>query len=549
MITLYSANENNFEHDGLGVLDNVSRCVITREINGEWSLELDIDILDKKAWRISEFKVLKVPTPSGLQLFRIKEVEKGVDTLSVYATHIFFDLADNYILDTNIVDKSRGQAIKQLLNGTNYKHNFVHMNEDNVNVNNCRIVRKNVVEAIIGSDDNTIISRFGGEIDIDNFSIYSFDKIGKETNFHIEYSKNLTGIVENVDITEVATRIIPIGFDGIMLPEVYIDSDNINDYYAPLIKKYEFSDIKIVTVDEAETPDQVVTEAQAHDLLRQAVKNLYDNDKVQYATVNYTINFIDLKNTKEYQEYNFLHNINIGDIVRVTHKDLGIDSLECRLGKYSYNALTREFESVEVGTSTKKISSDIIRVSNSLNSSKEQIMSSVSGVTSGVNSLNNKVNNVTTDVGNLDNRVNTLDASINNRLGIVERDMVDISQKVTDITNVLDTKTSEDDVEKIIDNRTDLLRNVYIEEFTTIKDAELTITLPPIYIGKDFKAFVSVTDTLVNNDNKLLGFNLKVERVDITTGEVVIVGNKTELDPQDNIVTGEIKGNLMVIAS
>ena len=116
MITLYSANENNFEHDGLGVLDNVSRCVITREINGEWSLELDIDILDKKAWRISEFKVLKVPTPSGLQLFRIKEVEKGVDTLSVYATHIFFDLADNYILDTNIVDKSRGQAIKQLLN-------------------------------------------------------------------------------------------------------------------------------------------------------------------------------------------------------------------------------------------------------------------------------------------------------------------------------------------------------------------------------------------------------------------------------------------------
>lgn len=549
MITLYSANENNFEHDGLGVLDNVSRCVITREINGEWSLELDIDILDKKAWRISEFKVLKVPTPSGLQLFRIKEVEKGVDTLSVYATHIFFDLADNYILDTNIVDKSRGQAIKQLLNGTNYKHNFVHMNEDNVNVNNCRIVRKNVVEAIIGSDDNTIISRFGGEIDIDNFSIYSFDKIGKETNFHIEYSKNLTGIVENVDITEVATRIIPIGFDGIMLPEVYIDSDNINDYYAPLIKKYEFSDIKIVTVDEAETPDQVVTEAQAHDLLRQAVKNLYDNDKVQYATVNYTINFIDLKNTKEYQEYNFLHNINIGDIVRVTHKDLGIDSLECRLGKYSYNALTREFESVEVGTSTKKISSDIIRVSNSLNSSKEQIMSSVSGVTNGVNSLNNKVNNVTTDVGNLDNRVNTLDTNINNRLGIVERDMVDISQKVTDITNVLDTKTSEDDVEKIIDNRTDLLRNVYIEEFTTIKDAELTITLPPIYIGKDFKAFVSVTDTLVNNDNKLLGFNLKVERVDITTGEVVIVGNKTELDPQDNIVTGEIKGNLMVIAS
>ena len=555
MITLYKDNEINFEHDGLGILNNVSSCIVNREINGEWALEMEIDLSDIKAKRIKEFDILKVPTPSGLQLFRIKEVEKNIDTISVYATHIFFDLADNYILDTNIVDKTRGQAIKQLLNNTNYQHNFKHSNEDITPINNCRVVRKNVVEAIIGTDDNSIINRYSGEIDIDNFNIYSLEHIGQKTNFYIEYSKNLTGIVESIDITNVATRIIPIGFDGIMLPEVFIDADNIKNYHAPLIKKYEFSNIKIVTAEEAETPDQIVTEAQAHEQLRASVKNLYENEKVQYPTINYTINFIDLKTTREYQQYKFLQNVNIGDIVKVTHRDLNIINLDCRLSKYSYNALTGEFESVEVGTTTKKISSDIMKFNDNLNTNKQQIMGSISGVTNGVNSLNNKVNNVTNDIGDLDNKVGILDISLNNKITNVENEVINVKtavnnldQKVTDINTKLDTKTNKDDVEKIIDNRTDLLRNIHIEEFTTIKDDELIIKLPAEYVGKDFQAFVSITDTLINNDNKLIGFNLKVERIDQAAGEVVIVGNKTEIDQQNIIVTGEIKGSLMVIA-
>ena len=555
MITLYKDNEINFEHDGLGILNNVSSCIVNREINGEWALEMEIDLSDIKAKRIKEFDILKVPTPSGLQLFRIKEVEKNIDTISVYATHIFFDLADNYILDTNIVDKTRGQAIKQLLNNTNYQHNFKHSNEDITPINNCRVVRKNVVEAIIGTDDNSIINRYSGEIDIDNFNIYSLEHIGQKTNFYIEYSKNLTGIVESIDITNVATRIIPIGFDGIMLPEVFIDADNIKNYHAPLIKKYEFSNIKIVTPEEAETPDQIVTEAQAYEQLRASVKKLYDIDKVQYPDISYSINFIDLKNTREYKDFDFLQNVNLGDIVKVTHRDLNIINLDCRLSKYSYNALTGEYESVEVGTTTKKISNDIMKFNENLNTNKNQILGSISGVSNGVNSLNNKVNNVTNDIGDLDNKVNILDITLNNKITNVENSVVNINtevnslnQKVTNLTNEVNTKTNKDDVEKIIDDRTDLLRNIHIEEFTTIKDAELTIQLPAEYAGEEFAAFVSVTDTMINNDNKLIGFNLKVERIDKATGEVVIVGNKPELDQQNTLVTGEIKGTLMVIS-
>ena len=568
MITLYSANEVDFSHDGLGILNNVSSCVINRELNGEWSLDLEIDISDRKAHRLGEFKILKAPTPSGFQLFRIREIEKNLDTISVYATHIFFDLADNYILDTNIVGKTRGEAIKHVLNNTNYGHRFTHVNEDKTDINNCRIVRKNVVESLIGSDSNTIISRFGGEIDIDNFNIYSYDQIGKYTNFSIEYSKNLSGITETIDMTDVATRIIPIGFDELMLPEIFVDSDNINDYHAPLVKKVEFNDIKIITADEAETPDQIVTEAQAQEQLRVAVRDMYSKG-VQFATVNYTINFIDLKNTLEYKNYKFLHSINIGDIVNVTHRDLNIVNLECRLSKYSYNALTNEFESVSVGTDVKRLSSDISKINDNLNSSKNNILSKVNGVTGGVDSLNNKVNDVTNDVNSLDNKVNNLDTTVDNRLNVVGNNINTVANRVTvvenDITTIkanintieqnietldkkVDTKTSKDDVEQIIDNRTDLLRKIHTEEFTTIKDAELTITLPNEFKGRNFTAFVSVTDTLVNNDHTLVGFNLKVERTDQAAGEVVIVGNKTELDNNNAPVIGEIKGNLMVVA-
>lgn len=236
MITLYKYNETDFTHDGIGILKDTISCVVERELNGNWFLNLEYLLQGNKAEFIKEHCVLKVPTPSGLQLFRIKEIEKDMESVNVYAEHIFFDLAKNFIRDTNIVAKTRSEAIKQILNNTLNSHKFKYVETDNnTTQKNLRIVRKDGVSALLGSEDNTVVNRYGGEIDIDNFNISSKDQIGKNTNLVIEYAKNMTGILETVDMSEVATRIVPQGLKTEMLLLLLMAELLLKDIYA-LIK-------------------------------------------------------------------------------------------------------------------------------------------------------------------------------------------------------------------------------------------------------------------------------------------------------------------------
>lgn len=422
MITLYKYNETDFTHDGIGILKDTISCVVERELNGNWFLNLEYLLQGNKAEFIKEHCVLKVPTPSGLQLFRIKEIEKDMESINVYAEHIFFDLAKNFIRDTNIVAKTRSEAIKQILNNTLNPHRFKYVGTDNnTTQKNLRIVRKDGASALLGSEDNTVINRYGGEIDIDNFNISSKDQIGKNTNLVIEYAKNMTGILETVDMSEVATRIIPQGANELLLPEYYIDSPYVGSYYQPLVAHMEFSEVEVVSKDQATADKPEFSQEQAFAELRRLVKELYDNgiDKPNYT---YDISFIDLSNTVEYKSFKDMFSLNLGDIVRVRHRDMNLD-LDCRIRNYRYNSLINEFENLQVGTIKKSISLNIQKVQAEVISTKED--------------LSNKVTNVS-----------------NNLISKIEITEKEIRQEVTDTKNNLQssiTQTAKEIRQEVID--------------------------------------------------------------------------------------------------
>ena len=407
MITLYKYNETDFTHDGIGILKDTISCIVERELNGNWFLNLEYLLQGNKAEFIKEHCVLKVPTPSGLQLFRIKEIEKDMESINVYAEHIFFDLAKNFIKDTNIVAKTRSEAIKQILNSTLNPHKFKYVGTDNnTTQKNLRIVRKDGASALLGSEDNTVINRYGGEIDIDNFNISSKDRIGKNTNLVIEYAKNLTGILETVDMSDVATRIVPQGVNGLLLPEYFIDSPYVGSYYQPLVAHMEFSEVEVVSKDEATADKPEFSQDQAYAELRRLVKELYDNgiDKPSYT---YDISFIDLSNTLEYKSFKDVFSLNIGDIVRVKHRDMNLD-LDCRIRNYRYNSLIDEFENLQVGTIKKSISLNIQKVQAEVISTKENILFQVSDVN---NKLTSKIEitekEIRQEVTDADNKLQT----------------------------------------------------------------------------------------------------------------------------------------------
>ena len=122
---------------------------------------MEVSIYNNSKWKdIESEMILKVPTPKGEPLFRIKEVVKGFSTIKIYGKHIFFDLENNFILDTNIVKKDGRSAIAQILGAmTNNMVNSFHGTSDISNFNNSRLVRKNVVTALIGDDNNSFLNR------------------------------------------------------------------------------------------------------------------------------------------------------------------------------------------------------------------------------------------------------------------------------------------------------------------------------------------------------------------------------------------------------
>ena len=241
-IRIYEFNSTSFNNNGICTLFP-SSAIITRDLNEhEYYLELKHPIDDYGKWKeIVEDRTIK----ANDQPFRIVHVQKTMTEITAYCEHIFYDLSNNFIEDTNIVSKNGRLALDQILSNTVYSHGF-SATSDITTIANSRLVRKNVLEAILGDDDNSFINRWtngNGELDIDGYSFKINNRIGQDRGYKITYGKNLTGINAKFDMKNVITKIRPVGFDGIELDEKFVDSPYIDNYAMPIIREYKYEDI------------------------------------------------------------------------------------------------------------------------------------------------------------------------------------------------------------------------------------------------------------------------------------------------------------------
>lgn len=361
-IRIYEFNSTSFNNNGICTLFP-SSAVITRDLNEhEYYLDLIHPIDDYGKWKeIVEDRIIK----ANGQPFRIVHVQKTMTEVIAYCEHIFYDLSNNFIEDTNIVSKNGRLAIDQILSNTVYSHGFSGTS-DITTVANSRLVRKNVLEALLGDEDNSFINRWtngNGELDMDGYSFKINNRIGQDRGYKITYGKNLTGINAKFDMKNVVTKIRPVGFDGIELNEKFVDSPYINNYAMPIIREYVYKDIKWKgspnyqeKEDETGTVYETLAEAQA-ELKRRALLEFSEN-KIDLPSVTYDINFIELSNTEEYKDYQALSLINIGDDVTITHKKLGIN-IPSRCIAYKYNCLTSNFDEITLGHYNKNFFSEV----------------------------------------------------------------------------------------------------------------------------------------------------------------------------------------------
>ncbi len=339
MIEIYLKSNTNYERNGDMTLDPTS-CTY-KDSEKEVVLEHFLD--GEGRWKYIDFENVIAAEENGKKKFyRIYNVVRSLYSITAYARPIFYDLADKLLIDVRPTNKSGKEALNTILEGTGFKG---HSNITALNT--AYYIRKNIVEALLGDDENSFLNRWGGEFYCENFDVYINDRIGTDNGLRVEFGYNLKEIEEDVNIDDVVTRIIPVGFDGIMLDgnSPWVDSPLINKYTHPKMRTIEFSDVKVKEKAEDEEGFNTIEEARQELISR--CKKLFD-EGIDKPTVNYKIDMINLSNTTAYKDFKMLVKVNKGDTVTCYIPYLDID-IKARVIDYEKDLLTGEYISIELG--------------------------------------------------------------------------------------------------------------------------------------------------------------------------------------------------------
>lgn len=277
---------------------------------------------------------------------------------------IFFDSKnDCFLFDVRPTEKN-GQEALDIMLASNEKYSA---SSDIKAVNTSYYIQKNFMEALNGDDENSFTSRWGGEISYDNFTVTVNEHLGADNGLRVEFGFNLMGISETVDMTEVATRIIPKSYNGYILPDnETVDSPNINKYPVVYTRVIEYQDIKLKEDAQEGDLENGITVCESLEDLYTALRNRaadeFENG-IDVPSITYDVDMVDLSKTDMYKDYKKLLNVNLGDTAHIGHRRLNITT-EARVISMTYDMITKKVDTLTLGDYISSYFSDMDSVMN-----------------------------------------------------------------------------------------------------------------------------------------------------------------------------------------
>ena len=344
MIEVYvKGNEDYGSNGDMTLTPTTCEVELTVEGVAELTLEHPIDDLGRWEYLVTD-NVIAAPTPySKKQLFRIYDYIKTETEVTAYARHIFYDSAGEMLVDVRPTDKTGQEALDIILSGTKYKA------KTNIKTRSTAYyIRKNIMEAIGGDDENSFINRWGGERMYDNFTVIINDRLGGDYGACAEFGRNMTGIEADINIDDVVTRIIPESYNGYTLEgeEPWVDSPLIGNYANPRAAVVKFEDVKLLE-DCQEGEEGFSTLELLREELKRRCKKEYENG-LDKPKVNYKVDLVENADTDDYKDYKKLTTIGIGDDVLTRDRKLKIN-VTARCIRLVYDCIEEENAEVELG--------------------------------------------------------------------------------------------------------------------------------------------------------------------------------------------------------
>ena len=327
MIKCFGQADTSFSSNG-DIVIQPFKALVHKVDNGDFYLDLECS-LDYLDYVISN-NIIVAPTPQGEQAFRIGNVSNTRKKITAKIPHLYYD-ANNYLIaDSNVVNKNCNDALDHLNNATDNTSPFITLSNVQ-SINSFRCVRKSLAEAF-----NTVLERWGGHLVRDNWHVSIMDEIGQDNGVTIQYKKNLKEITVDYDWSNVVTKLMPVGKDGLLLEDLYVSSDI--QYEIPFTKTVSFE-------QELELEDFAGNEEAYHqallDDLRVQAQAYVDANCIP--KVNYTL------------KANMDKITDVGDIVEVKDERLGINIMTHVLS-YTYDCILGKYTEIEFGNAQPQLS-------------------------------------------------------------------------------------------------------------------------------------------------------------------------------------------------
>ena len=345
---LYKTNETNFEHLGVSVLSDASKCHVSREKNGIYILEFDYPVNGKDVDKIKEGMYIK--SDAGYrtknQRFVISKITKTQNEFKIYCQHISqVKTTMNAIRpDITLTSVSAMGALTawrdNLLDSR--EEFFVQSDIGTLNSTTWKVENIENARDALGGKAGSILDVWGGEYEFDNLNITLHRSMGIDNPTIIAYGKNLLDLEQEQSILETYTSVFPFKKytddnnreQLITLPEILLDSTHLNKFTHRRILKVDFSsDENIKSVEQ----------------LRSKAKSYIKSNNVGVPKTNLKIKYQDLSKVEGVFDNPALEQIDLCDRLKVYYNELGILNENAKVVKVIWDVILEENHEIEVG--------------------------------------------------------------------------------------------------------------------------------------------------------------------------------------------------------
>lgn len=470
MIQIYAIGNRDFDWNGDAVIDAIS-CESDTTIGGSWELELVAPIDDDGDFNyIQVGAVISVPSPSGGKdlLWSIYDREKSDQSVTAKARPIFMDAAkDVFLMDVRPVNMRAQQALDKMMAGTKYSGVT-----DITAVNTSYYIRKNLIEALASDDDNSFVNRWGGEISYENFTVHVMSRLGEDRGLRVEFGRNIESISEKENNEELATRLVPVSYNGYTLPgdKPWVDSPRINDYPIIHTRLLECKDLMLRADLEAsgDNPDDpgegnIVfdTLAELQQAMRERCMEAFA-DGIDVPQMTYNVDMVDLSDKEEYQDYKDLEKVLLGDTVHYRNKRLSIQR-DARVIRVRFDHIRMVNTELTIGD----YDGDYFARLQNLNKKVEQTEDDLHQLQIEFSIVNGKITSRIWQE-DIDVAVDGLSASVDEKFSTVTQSIDEISTEVGEIKTVQDEHGRQiEETKSSITQTADKIRAEVSETYST----------------------------------------------------------------------------------